>query len=197
MHPWMAPAFSESARAQLAADEAAAEALQKCFDLAVAEELQKRMAEHNKADEEMLVTMRGMLKALRDDEARAFSQDSVSPESAKLISSMQPIYSRIAARNNILVPLRKASKKATQAPKKATKDAPKKAKPCRTEDQLRADAVLAFAASLARNAAKDAQPQDETASNAEDDDVPDDDPPVSDRHQRCIHLIKGDQPRLP
>ena len=30
VHPWMAPAFSESARAQMAADEAAAEALQKC-----------------------------------------------------------------------------------------------------------------------------------------------------------------------
>ena len=28
VHPWMAPAFSESARVQMAADEAAAEALQ-------------------------------------------------------------------------------------------------------------------------------------------------------------------------
>jgi hypothetical protein len=130
VHPWMAPAFSESARAQLAADEAAAEALQQCFDLAVAQELEKRIAEHNKAEEEMVVTMGGMLEALRDDEARVrltFSQDSVSSESAKLISSMQPIYSRIGVRKKILVQLRKASKKATQAASKKATQASKKA----------------------------------------------------------------------
>jgi hypothetical protein len=109
VHPWIAPAFSESAHEHMTADVAAAEALQKCFDYAAAEEFQERMTKHNQAEEQMLATMRGKLQALRDDKART-SVHSVS----KLISSMQPIYSRIAKRNKILKSLQLSLKKAKQ-----------------------------------------------------------------------------------
>jgi hypothetical protein len=96
----------------LEAEEATLEQLKRTYDIGVSEALQGTLEGQNRADEAQIEEMRTLLQSWREgaSDKTLFEGSDKSEASAQLISSMQPIYSRINKRKKLMRVLRDLQK---------------------------------------------------------------------------------------
>ena len=94
------------------AEEAKLEQLKRTYDIGVSEALQGTLEGQNRADEAQIEEMRTLLQSWREgaSDKTLFEGSDKSEASAQLISSMQPIYSRINKRKKLMRVLRDLQK---------------------------------------------------------------------------------------
>ena len=96
-------------------DEAAVEQLRRSYDVAGSEALRRQFEEQNSADEAQIEERRALLRAFR-------SEGKTAAAAAGVISSMQPIYSRIQRRGKMLRALGDLHKNFAKQVKSGEKD---------------------------------------------------------------------------
>jgi len=96
-------------------DEAAVEQLRRSYDVAGSEALRRKFEEQNSADEAQIEERRALLRTFR-------SEGKTAAAAAGVISSMQPIYSRIKRRGKMLRALCDLHKKLAKQVKSGEKD---------------------------------------------------------------------------
>ena len=98
-------------------DEAAVEQLRRSYDVAGSEALRRQFEEQNSADEAQIEERRALLRDLRSE-----GEDKTAAAAAGVISSMQPIYSRIQRRGKMLRALGDLHKNFAKQVKSGEKD---------------------------------------------------------------------------